>query len=36
MNLKLADPGIKDLIIYSKTKPCSNLVRGLFFLIGGQ
>lgn len=33
MNLKLANPGIKDLIIYSKTKPCSKLVRGPFSLI---
>ena len=36
MNLKLAHPGIKDLIIYSRTKACSKLVRGLFSLIGGQ
>lgn len=33
MNLKLAHPGIKDLIIYSRTKACSKLVRGLFSLI---
>lgn len=36
MNLKLAHPGIKDLIIYSRTKACSKLVRGLFSLIRGQ
>lgn len=36
MNLKLAHPGIKDLIIYSRTEACSKLVWGLFSLIGGQ